>query len=106
MVYYYLGYYLNICQGLAALFLIFINPLYTGNPGTGTLAISEDPDEMQHDAAFHQGMHGLLRLKQPSGTEIHHNLENSTCDPLKYTMGNPTLIVSICMEKSTRIQKG
>ena len=32
---------------------------------------------------FHQGLHCLLRLKQPSGTEIHHNLD-STCDPLKY----------------------
>ena len=29
----------------------------------GTLANSEDPDEMQHDAAFHQGLHCLLRLK-------------------------------------------
>ena len=34
----------------------------------GTLANSEDPDEMQHDAAFHQGLNCLLRLKQPSGT--------------------------------------
>ena len=47
----------------------------------GILANSEDPDEMQHYAAFHQGLHYLLLLKQPSGTEIHHNLENSTCDP-------------------------
>ena len=31
-----------------------VNPLYTGNPYTGTLANSEDPDEMQHNAAFHQ----------------------------------------------------
>ena len=54
----------------------------------GTLANSEDQDEMQNNAAFHQGLHCLLRLKQPSGTEI-HNLENSTCDPLKYKMGNP-----------------
>ena len=30
--------------------------------------------------------------------------ENSTCDPLKYTMGSPKLIVSICMGKSIRIQ--
>ena len=37
----------------------------------GTLANSEDPFEMQHNAAFHQGLHRLLRLKQPSGTEIH-----------------------------------
>ena len=48
----------------------------------GTLANSVDPDEMQHSAAFHQGFHCLLNLKQPSGTEKHHNLENSTCEPL------------------------
>ena len=30
-----------------------------------------------------------LRLKQPSGTEIHHNIVNFTRDPLKYTMGSP-----------------
>ena len=63
----------------------------------GTFANREDPDEMQHNhnAAFHQDLHCLLRLKQHSGTEIHHNLENSTCDPLKYTMSNLILIVSI-----------
>ena len=58
----------------------------------GTLANSEDPDEMQHNATFHQGLHYLLRLNQSSGTEIYHNLENSTRDPLKYTMGSPILI--------------
>ena len=31
----------------------------------GTLANSEDPDEMQHKIAFHWGLHCL----QPSGTE-------------------------------------
>ena len=36
----------------------------------GTLANSEDSDEMQHNAAFHQGLHCLLRIKKPSGTEI------------------------------------
>ena len=36
----------------------------------GTMANGEDPDEMQHNAAFHQGLHCLLRLKQFSGTEI------------------------------------
>ena len=30
-----------------------------------TLANSEDQDEMKHNAAFHQGLHCLLR-------EIHH----------------------------------
>ena len=34
----------------------------------------------------------------------HQNLENSTCDPLKCTMGSPILIVSLCMRKSARIQ--
>ena len=42
----------------------------------GTLANSADPDEMQHYAVFHQGMHCLLREKQSSRTEIHHNYRN------------------------------
>ena len=70
----------------------------------GTLANSEDPDEMQHIAAYYQGLHCLLGLKQPSWTEIHHNWENSTCNPLKYKMGSLILIVSICTRKPTRIQ--
>ena len=41
----------------------------------------------------------------PSATEIHHNLENFTCDPLKNTMGSPILNVLICMGKYIRIQK-
>ena len=62
----------------------------------GTMANSEDPDEMQHHAAFHQGLHCLLRLKQPSGTEIHHNIENFTsCHPLKYKMGSYTYCINI-----------
>ena len=44
-----------------------INSLYTDK-----LVNSEGQDEMQHHAAFHQGVHCLLRLKQPPGTEIHH----------------------------------
>ena len=38
-----------------------LNPLYSGNPETSTFANSEDSDEMQHNAAFHQG---LLCLSQ------------------------------------------
>ena len=73
----------------------------------GILANCEDPDEMQHiyHAAFHQGLHCLLKLKQPSATEVLLNLENSTCHPLKFTMGTPILIVSVCMGKSVRIQR-
>ena len=55
----------------------FVNAFYIGNPITGTLANSDDSDEMQHNAEFHQGLHCLLRFKQPSGTEIHHNLEKN-----------------------------
>ena len=79
--------------------------MYTRNPLMGTLANSDDPDEMQHNAASHQGMQCLLILKQSSGTEIQHNLEKSICGPLKYTMGSPILIVSKCMRKSIRMQK-
>ena len=71
----------------------------------GTLANSEDQDEMQHDAAFNQDLHSLLRLKQPSGTDIDLNLDNSTYDPLKYTMSSLILIESLCMGKSIRIQR-
>ena len=60
---------------------------------------------MQHNAAFHQGLHCLLRLKQPSGTEIHDNLETSACDPLKYSIGILLLCISICIGKSIRIQR-
>ena len=49
----------------------------------GTLANSVDPDEMQHNAAFHQCLDCLLRSKESSGTEIHHKLENFIWDPLK-----------------------
>ena len=34
-----------------------------GNLLTSTLANSEDPDEMQHNAAFHQGLHCLKGKK-------------------------------------------
>ena len=32
----------------------------------GTFTNIEDPDEMPHNAAFHQGLHCLLRLKRSS----------------------------------------
>ena len=62
----------------------------------GTLANSEDPDEMQYMLHIIWACTVCLDLKQPSGTEIHvhHNFENSYCDPLKYTIGSPILIVS------------
>ena len=35
----------------------------------GTLANSEDPDEFQHNSAFDQCLHCLLKLKPSSGTQ-------------------------------------
>ena len=37
---------------------------------TGTLANSDEPDEMPHIAAFHQGLHCLLGQNQSSEKEI------------------------------------
>ena len=36
---------------------------------------------------------------------MHNDLQNSTCDSLKYTIGSPLLIVHICVGKSIRIQR-
>ena len=49
----------------------------------GTLANSEDPDEMHHNAAFHQGAL-FAKFKQSSGYEIHYNLENATCESVAH----------------------
>ena len=38
-----------------------VNSLKTEDPKTGTLANSEDPDEMMHYAAFHLGLQCLRR---------------------------------------------
>ena len=56
-----------------------------------TLSNSEDPDEMQHNAAFHQGLYCLLRL--PSEKEIQFKSEIITCDPSMYTMKHLRFIV-------------
>ena len=71
------------------IYFVYLYHLCTANPETNTLASGEDPYEMQYNAAFHQGLHCFLRLKQPSVTEIHHN-----CGPLhvsKYTIGVPCM---------------
>ena len=38
-----------------------VNRFKTGNPFMGTLENHGDPDEEPHGAAFHQGLHCLLR---------------------------------------------
>ena len=70
-----------------------------------SLANSADPDEMQHNAAFHQGLHCLIRTKQSSGTGIYHNLENSMCDFLKYTMGSAIFLYQHVWENSSEYKE-
>ena len=50
-----------------------------------TLTNSEDPDEMPPNAAFHLGLHCLLRQNQSSEKEILYLEEIITCDPSIYT---------------------
>ena len=42
------------------------------NPKRSTLANNEDPDEMPHNAAFHQGLHCLLNHIQTLEKEMQH----------------------------------
>ena len=51
---------------------LFQNPLYTENPRKGTLENSKDPDEMENNAAFHPGLHCLVRQKPSSEKETEY----------------------------------
>ena len=64
------------------------------------MANSEDPDEMLHKAAFHQGLHCLLRQNQSSEKEIIIYLKTITYDPSIYTMDHPDLTASNLMGNS------
>ena len=44
-----------------------------------SLANSEDLDEMAQNAAFHQGLHCLLRQNRSSEKEIQYFMEIITC---------------------------
>ena len=58
---------------------MFCSVLYTGDPLISTLTNSEDPDEMPHYAAFHLGLHCVLRQKRSSKKETQFHF--GTCDP-------------------------
>ena len=51
--------------------VLYVNPLKTEIPKVDTLINSEDPDEMPHNAAFHLGLHCLLRQNQSPEKEIY-----------------------------------
>ena len=71
----------------------------------GTLANSEDPDEMPHNVAFHQGLHSLLRQNRSSEKEIQYFIKIITCDPSIYTMDHPDFTVSKFMENSIGLKR-
>ena len=48
---------------------------------------------MPQNAAFHQGLQCLLKLKQFLGTEGHLDLEIQTCDQFISTINHPRLKV-------------
>ena len=52
-----------------------------------TLVNSEDPDEMQHNAAFHQGLHCLLRRKRSSDKRKQYFFLNYNLTPLDMYIG-------------------
>ena len=82
---------MRVCILLLA-FVFTINPLKTGKTNPDILTISEDPDEMPHRAAFHQGLHYLLRQNRSSRNNTMIS-EIISCDPSMYTMDHPYLIV-------------
>ena len=47
----------------------------------GTLANIEDPDEMQHNEAFHQDLNCLLKRNWFLEKEMQYFLEIINCDP-------------------------
>ena len=63
----------------------------------GCFANNEDPDKMPHGAAFHRGLHYLLRQANPQRKKYIF-MEIRTCDPSIYTMDHPDLTVSNFME--------
>ena len=66
----------------------------------GTYANIEDPDEMLHNAAFHWGLHCLLRQNNFRERNTLFFGEIVTCDPVKYRMDHADFVVYSYMENS------
>ena len=77
-----------ISSGSALYVDVSLNPSCYSDSYMRTLANSEDPGEMPHNAAFHQGLHCLLRQKKRSVKQMQFYLEIITCGPSNYTMGH------------------
>ena len=65
-----------------------------------TLANSEVPDEMPHNAVNRHGLYQLLGQKQSSEKEIQSYSEVITCGPSIYPMDHSDFIVSMFREIS------
>ena len=68
-----------------------------------TLANSEDPDEMLHDAAFHQGHDCLLKSNAFQRNKYIFFFKIITCNPSIYTLDHPKFIVSNEKEESISV---
>ena len=61
---------------------------------------SEDPNEIPHHVAFHQGLHCLLRQREIEIQFNHSHLDVINWGPQIYTVDHPKTIVSNGKEKS------
>ena len=91
--------YLNIKQDA---FRQYQSKKLSGSVGTVN---NEDTDEMQHKAAFHQGLHSLLRQNQSSEKEIYF-FGNYNLWPLNIYNGPPWLYCIILYGKFHWYTKG
>ena len=89
------------------MFILFVlNPLKTRNIKMGTLTNNEDPDEMSHDAAFHQSLHCFLRQHLYSEKETQYIfLKIISCWPSIYTMNNSDINICFFMENSIGLKR-
>ena len=69
-----------------------------------SFANSVDPDEMPHNATFHQVLHCSLSLNR-STKKYTIFLEIITCDHSKYTMEHPDFVLCSFMEKYIGLKK-
>ena len=70
------------------------------------MANSEDPDEIPHYAAFHQGVHCLLRYNRSTDKEIQYFCKLSHVTPqYMYAMDHPQFIGCNFMENDIGLKK-
>ena len=74
-------------------FYIVLTPISTTSSlwSTGNTRKSQQIDIYIYQSD--KGQYSLLGYKPPLGSKVHHILENSTCDPLKYKIDCAVIIV-------------